>query len=101
MRSRITFLIIFLIFNTIVFSQELGELKFQRAAIDLVGEASLAFIEDSDGFFWIGSTSGLYKYNGYEFQVYKAGEDSLSASYVNALYQDSDGQYGLVPRVVD
>ncbi|KPA10692.1 conserved hypothetical protein, membrane or secreted [Candidatus Magnetomorum sp. HK-1] len=49
------------------------------------------FIQDKDGFFWIGSVNGLYKYDGYTFKQYEAGPDSIVNCYVTSLFEDSEG----------
>ncbi|MBT4286126.1 MAG: PAS domain S-box protein [Deltaproteobacteria bacterium] len=49
------------------------------------------FIQDRDGFFWIGSVNGLYKYDGYTFKKYLVSSDSIVSFYVTTLYEDSEG----------
>jgi signal transduction histidine kinase/CheY-like chemotaxis protein/streptogramin lyase len=49
------------------------------------------FIQDRDGFFWLGATNGLYKYDGYTFKRYTAASHSLAGSYISSLYEDSQG----------
>ena len=46
---------------------------------------------DRDGFFWLGSQTGLAKYNGHTFEHFVAGPSSIASNYVNALYQDREG----------
>ncbi|GHU56949.1 hybrid sensor histidine kinase/response regulator [Bacteroidia bacterium] len=50
-------------------------------------------LQDSKGFFWIGTEDGLSKFDGYNFTVYKTQQaDSLSliSNHITALYQDSN-----------
>ncbi|MDM8565560.1 two-component regulator propeller domain-containing protein [Candidatus Halobeggiatoa sp. HSG11] len=49
------------------------------------------FMQDSDGFFWIGGNNGLHKYDGYTFKHYTAGPDSVAGNDVGAIYEDSQG----------
>jgi signal transduction histidine kinase/ligand-binding sensor domain-containing protein/CheY-like chemotaxis protein len=49
------------------------------------------FIQDRDGFVWLGATNGLYKYDGYTFKRYTATSDSLVGNYISTLYEDSKG----------
>jgi signal transduction histidine kinase/ligand-binding sensor domain-containing protein len=50
--------------------------------------------QDPRGFMWFGTQSGLNKYDGYQFTVYRhdpSDSSSLAADYVFALYSDPDG----------
>lgn len=82
---------LFIIISTYSQESNVGNMIFFRSAIDLIGESSASMIEDKDGFFWMGSTNGLIKYNGYDVIRYRPGENSISAGFVNAVYEDSDG----------
>ena len=62
--------------------------RFQKIA---TGTRVNTALLDSDGFFWLGSQTGLSKYNGHTFQHFVAGPSSIASNYVNALYQDRDG----------
>jgi signal transduction histidine kinase/ligand-binding sensor domain-containing protein/CheY-like chemotaxis protein len=49
------------------------------------------FLQDHDGYIWIGTSDGLNKFNGIGFSVYKFeinNPNSLSSSLVNAIYED-------------
>ena len=48
-------------------------------------------IQDRDGFFWMAGTNGLYKYDGYSFKRYTAGQDSIVSNYLSGLFEDSEG----------
>ncbi len=50
--------------------------------------------QDSKGYMWIATNDGLNRYNGYEFKVYKYGEDetkTLSSSSIIDIQEDEDG----------
>ena len=50
--------------------------------------------QDSRGYMWIATNDGLNKYNGYEFKVYKYGEDktkTLSSSKIVDILEDDYG----------
>ncbi|MES2731471.1 MAG: two-component regulator propeller domain-containing protein [Bacteroidota bacterium] len=54
----------------------------------------LVILQDSKGFLWFGTLSGLNKYDGYRFTVYKndpADPTSLSTNTVTNLAEDKDG----------
>ncbi len=53
------------------------------------------FAEDGDGFLWVGSQSGLQRWDGYRFWSYKqvlGSQDSLPDNLVQALYTDWQGR---------
>lgn len=54
----------------------------------LVHNSVNCFIQDKSGFLWIGSNSGLEKFDGYNFTVYQPGEKSgsLSGNIVWTIY---------------
>ncbi len=49
------------------------------------------FIQDSDGFIWIGGVNGLYKYDGYRTKKVSSQNFTASKS-INALFEDSSGK---------
>ena len=54
-----------------------------------------AILKDSDGFLWFGTMSGLNRYDGYSFKVFRHKHDdssSLSNNQINALYELPDGK---------
>ncbi|MCP2597399.1 ATP-binding protein, partial [Candidatus Aminicenantes bacterium AC-335-G13] len=51
-------------------------------------------IQDHKGFMWFGTEDGLNKYDGYKFTIYRhdpKNPDSISNSYITAMYEDRDG----------
>lgn len=54
-----------------------------------------AFIQDREGYIWIGTFNGLSKYDGYTFKHYQKDKEnpdsSLVGNYIRALYQDREG----------
>ncbi|MCO7224393.1 response regulator [Pleionea sp. CnH1-48] len=51
-------------------------------------------LQDRDGFLWFGSQNGLNRYDGYQFKTYyhdPSDANSISSSYIQALWQDSEG----------
>jgi len=85
----------FFILSTIIFSLSLSPLKAQ--APDLQFEQIPAnfstqhILEDRDGFLWLGTITGLVKYDGYRFERYGAEYDNAPLAFVNALFEDSEG----------
>ena len=53
----------------------------------------LCIYKDADGFMWFGTTTGLNRYDGYEFKIFKhnaADLNSLAGNYVNNIYEGPD-----------
>ena len=51
----------------------------------------LSVIQDHRGYLWIGTSSGLSKFNGYEFSNYSV-EHGLSNEYIKVVFEDSEKQ---------
>jgi len=48
---------------------------------------------DRDGMLWIGTRSGLYRYDGYSFEAYRhdiEAADSISDNWIRTIYEDAD-----------
>lgn len=53
-----------------------------------------AMLEDKQGFLWVGTQEGLYKYNGYDFKTYKRipkDSNSLSDNFIWCIHQSPNG----------
>jgi ligand-binding sensor domain-containing protein/transcriptional regulator with GAF, ATPase, and Fis domain len=54
----------------------------------------LSILRDREGFIWVGTIDGLYRYDGYTFRVFRHNpqdETSLIGNYIQNLYQDHEG----------
>lgn len=50
-----------------------------------------ALLQDRQGFLWVGTASGLFRFDGYTFRAFKSAPTdttSLSDNFINALYED-------------
>ncbi|NOX19262.1 MAG: hypothetical protein GXO87_13395 [Chlorobi bacterium] len=70
--------------------------KFEYVPFDkgISPKVVLCIIQDSKGFMWFGTLNGLYKYDGYNFTVYKNEPDnphSLSDDNISSLFEDKAG----------
>ncbi len=70
--------------------------QFSRYTVDmgLANSALTALAQDRDGFIWVGSQSGLMRFDGYHFRTYQhdphdAG--SIPSNFVQSLYCDPQG----------
>lgn len=53
----------------------------------------LSILQDDIGFLWIGTTDGLFRYDGHEFREFRHNlndSTSLSNNYIRTLFQDSE-----------
>lgn len=91
----------FKLFAVVVFGTSLfangPKFAFQRFGISegLSSDIALAILPDRDGFVWIGTQSGLNRFDGYQFKQYRYDPKtpgSISADETQALFQDSKGR---------
>nr|MCU0392651.1 hypothetical protein [Thermoflexibacter sp.] len=96
MPIRLIFIIvlvtIYLLLDFSLFSQEL---KFSHLNVKggLSNNAITSLLQDSKGFMWIGTTDGLNKYDGYNFEIYRhqiKNKYSLQSNYIYYLYEDKN-----------
>lgn len=60
-----------------------------------------AFLQDRDGFMWVGTQDGLNRYDGYSFTVFRhdaTDTNSLSDNFILCLDEDSDGNIWIGTR---
>lgn len=60
-----------------------------------------AIMKDQDGYLWFGTTSGLNRYDGYSFKIFRKQPNdsaSLTDSHINALYELPEGKMWVITR---
>jgi signal transduction histidine kinase/ligand-binding sensor domain-containing protein/CheY-like chemotaxis protein/HPt (histidine-containing phosphotransfer) domain-containing protein len=72
-------------------------LRFEQLNVEqgLAQESVLAMVQDSDGFMWLGSQTGLSRFDGYRVTIYRnevANPRSLANNWVRVLHVDRKGQ---------
>ncbi|WP_373492750.1 two-component regulator propeller domain-containing protein, partial [Aquiflexum sp.] len=67
------------------------DLKFQRIYEGLINNRISAIYEDTRGYIWVGTYSGLHRYDGLAFQIYTSSSDSssLNDNYIGSIFEDS------------
>ncbi|MFC2094531.1 two-component regulator propeller domain-containing protein [Bacteroidota bacterium] len=70
--------------------------KFERISLEQGLSQSIinTIMKDSKGFMWFGTESGLNKYDGYEFVIYKNNpfdSTAISTNLIQSTFEDSEG----------
>ncbi len=90
MRTRKYLVFLLLITCTYVYS---SDFRFTHLTMEQGLSSNLVFTlqQDSKGFMWIGTLSGLNKYNGNEVNIYspEVSQGSITSSLIFSLYEDS------------
>ncbi len=73
-------------------NQQKPDLKFQRIHEGLISNQITTINQDSRGYIWVGTFSGLHRYNGLNFHIYTSSEDtnSLNDNFVGDIYEDKN-----------
>jgi signal transduction histidine kinase/ligand-binding sensor domain-containing protein len=83
----------FLLFSLTVYGQTMRFSHLDQKQ-GLSQNSPTAFLQDRDGFIWVGTQDGLNRYDGYSFTVYRtvAGDThSLCDNFILCLAEDTDG----------
>ena len=76
------------------FGQQLRNVQFTSINQQLSQHTVTAIVQDKYGFLWIGTTSGLNKYDGWNMVTYEHQEDGragLQSGHISTIYEDSEG----------
>ena len=67
--------------------------NFQHYSIEegLYNRHVHCFLEDNEGYMWIGTANGLHRFDGYSFQIFTSQKDSLKENSIGALAKDKNG----------
>ncbi len=100
-------LVAFLLLNWIVFTAHTAALKIERTLTQADGLASnivLTVFEDSHGAIWFGTTDGVTRYDGKDFQTFTT-EDGLSRNTIGLIFEDRQGALwfasGMLASILD
>lgn len=93
MKILFNILLLLILFNVQTLSQR--QLFFSLSVQDGLSDSDVnCIIQDRKGFLWIGTESGLNRYDGYEFKVFKNNQNdpgSLPYNSIWSLYEDRAG----------
>ncbi len=84
-------ILVFVFSGTALAVDEKPDLKFRRVYEGLLSNRVSTIYQDNMGYIWIGTYSGLHRYNGTEFDIYTSSADSSSISdnLIGSIYEDS------------
>jgi ligand-binding sensor domain-containing protein/signal transduction histidine kinase len=94
-RLQIFFAFLLLALPTILHAQS-SDIKFEHFSIEqgMLGRGVLCIYQDSIGYLWFGTYSGVDRYDGYSFKSYRHDPGDLSSianALVQTLYEDHEG----------
>ena len=83
----------FFVLLTSLFYSQTKQLRFEHLTIEdgLPENSGVAIYQDHLGFIWIGTYAGLVKFDGYQFEYYRAGEQIAINDGVLAIEEDDEG----------
>ncbi len=86
--------------STRVLSQTKPELKFEHIPFQMTTNTVTAIAEDTLGFIWVGTNSGLNRFDGVQFQHYHSSlkTNTLSDNVVGSIYVDAKGDIWISGR---
>ena len=87
---KITVLIFFINFGLCINLQARNDMKFDHA-IKIGSACTSAVIQNRDGLIWIGSLTGLIKYDGYKLKYYTSSNSTISGEYLTSILEDDEG----------
>lgn len=89
--AAIVFVLLVLISGEVMSQAQPAFIKMNKSK-DLSSGSVTSIAQDKDGFMWIGTKSGLSRYDGTAFRLFNQQNGGLSANDVSAIYVDSKGR---------
>ena len=96
-KAVVIWVCLILLFSHVRFSPaQQQRFRFDRISLNEGLSQSIVntILKSKDGFLWVGTESGLNKYDGYEFTIYKQNpfdRNSISNNQILSLYEDRSG----------
>ena len=87
---------VLIILNTSRLIAQQTEIKFEHISLEQGLSQSIinTIMKDSKGFMWFGTQSGLNRYDGYDFAIYKNNpfdSTAISNNLIQSTFEDDDG----------
>lgn len=74
-------------------AQVQDSIVFQHIKNGMPQNSATVLFEDSYGFLWVGTPTGLNKYNGRNFELFENEQNSITNGYINTLYEAQTNLY--------
>ncbi len=106
MRIRLPFSVFFfIVFFCFRFLSIAQDIHFSSVTLpqEELGSVVLGITQDSDGFLWLATQNGLYKYDGYQYTTYinqSLNSNSPASNYIECVAADKAGYIWLATRGV-
>lgn len=87
-RSGIHMMVLSLFFSLTLFAQRNNttySFRHYHPEHGLSNNSVYCFLEDEQGFMWIGTRNGLNRFDGYEFEVYDKNNSAIEGDYISTL----------------
>ena len=103
MHHRITYFLLLSLFSLQCLFVTGQSLRFKhfKEADGLPPSTVLCLLQDQLGFLWIGTTDGLYRYDGIQFKEFRhdrRNASSLSNNYIKALHEGKNGNLWIATK---
>ena len=87
--------VIYMLFNSLLlFSQSVDNLNIEKVQEDGLTNSYITSIrQDKNGFIWVGSGEGVFRYDGYSFKAFRSmpgDEATLASNRITTLYTRND-----------
>jgi ligand-binding sensor domain-containing protein len=93
--KRVVYILLMFVTPLAVFSQEYGYTQY-NSRDGLAGGTVYCMVQDRDGFLWLGTESGLSRFDGSHFKNFTR-EDGLPDNEIIQLFADSKGRVWIAP----
>src|SRR5574344_1884928 len=97
MKRKLALLITFISISILLMAGNIPDMKFRRldSRNGLTTSQVNCIYKDQQGFLWLGTSYGLYRYDGFRFRNYFSNSrdpQSLGKDYVDKIYEAYDGK---------
>ena len=96
MLQRYVTTILLLLVPVLLFGQERTSIKLTKIEEEVSNLWISSIIQDNDGFIWLATQDGLYRYDGSSFNTYRYNplhENTLPANWIRCIAQSKEGYY--------
>ncbi|MCD6354879.1 MAG: hypothetical protein J7L95_04950, partial [Prolixibacteraceae bacterium] len=85
--NKVVILLLFVIIGKTIQAEQFSQFLSRQG---FTQNSAATILQDSKGFLWIGTPNGLFKYDGYKFQIYRSevgNKNSLVYNVISGIYE--------------